>query len=309
MKWEERSALNNTTSDKIKFCSLYAGPVDLLTYLKNFNLGPGRILSSSFIKKFFNKQQLNKKIYPKSEVELPIDLLNVNIINHRYFGPSITVLDENDFFLAIHKPPGIHGHVQNYSQTNTLLNFLRNSQHSQILNVCEDKAERGLLYRLDSGTSGIVVFAKTQKVWDEVRMHFDINIKEKKYVALVQGKCLANNELEHFLVPEGEKGKKQRAFSRVEEIPRKKHSMMKKAQLIIEHSQYIEENDTSRLSIKLIQGLRHQIRAQLCAIGHPIIGDELYGGRPYHRLCLHAYQYRISYQKKDYFFESTLFDF
>ena len=66
------------------------------------------------------------------------------------------------------------------------------------------------------------------------------------------------------------------------------------------------------LKIELITGVRHQIRSQLEGLGFPILGDDLYGGRVYSRLMLHAYKYEFSFHDNgDYTIEAPtpdLFD-
>lgn len=251
-------------------------------------------LSKSQYKKSGLKKNLSFK---KGKIlELPIDLLRNGEVNPVYEGRPIKILAEDDYFIALSKPFGIHGHPQSYSETTTVLNFLKN------ISLCPvfGGAERGLLYRLDKETSGVLILAKKEAVFEELRNHFNNAAKEKIYLAIVEGEFSALGEMSHFLKGSEAKGSKQ-----------KESEEGSLAKLTILESRYNKIDNCSLVKIKLHSGLRHQIRAQLSLSGFPIKGDLLYGGAPSERLYLHALNYSLEYEGKNYSFEdkkAELFD-
>lgn len=243
-------------------------------------------LSRNLLKKNLTKNQLNRKIFPKEILILPIDLINHNRINPIYQGDEVKIIFENEILLALNKPPQIHMHPLRYDEKNNLLSFLRQNR-SELLRVNKEHYDRGMLFRLDFETSGVCFYAKTDEAYEKVRNDFSKLVKEKNYYAIVSGKLLGVGELENHLIPYGEKGHKMRVID--EEA---------NAFLSYEGLSYNEKEDISLIKIKLITGMRHQIRIQLSHLGHPILGDELYGGIKAMRLFLHASSYQIEIDSK-----------
>lgn len=266
--------------------------VDVEDLYEDFLKGIG--LSKSQYKKAGLKKGLSFK--KGKELSLPCDVLRSGMVNAEYSGPEVKIVSEDENFLVVSKPFNIHGHPQSYSETNTILNYLKN------IGKCGEfgGAERGLLYRLDKETSGVLVLAKNESTYQEIRENFIQFAKEKIYFAIVDGEVSARGEISHTLAPFGEKGSKQRETLEGQN-----------ALLEITKSQYNQEHNCSFVEISLKTGLRHQIRAQLSILGHPILGDVLYGGREEERLFLHAVKYSFDWEgERKVFFDrkALLFD-
>ena len=140
----------------------------------------------------------------------------------------------------------------------------------------------GLVHRIDRPVSGAVIFAKTSKALTRMTVMMKDRELQKSYLAIVRGKpTKTNDRLEHFLIKNESKNK-----SFVVDAER---SGAKKAILdyvIIGHSV-----SYTLLEITLHTGRHHQIRAQLSAIGMPILGDLKYGDKrslPDASIALHA---------------------
>ncbi len=230
------------------------------------------------------------------EIKIPINILNHLLINPEYEGEAIQTLYEDDLFIAINKPSKIHCHPLSYDEKDNCLSFLSSSHR------LENKSsyDRTLLYRLDYETSGVLTLAKNESDYKEIRENFDEIVIEKIYFAIVEGKGLEKGIHTHHFSASEHKGHKQ-----------KEDPIGRSAKLeiwdIIEH----ENQNLSLVKLKLKTGIRHQIRVQLSHLGHPILGDELYGGSPAKRLFLHAYKYSFRFKDKDYEFTSSqawLFD-
>lgn len=127
----------------------------------------------------------------------------------------------------------------------------------------------GLLHRLDRPVSGVVLFAKTSKAAKRLSLQFRERTVKKIYEAWVQGAMREAEEkiLVHYL-------SKDRAKNIVTafDAPQKNALRSELRYKVIE-----QKNGNSRLETELLTGRSHQIRVQLSAIGHPIIGDVKYG--------------------------------
>ena len=249
-------------------------------------LGISRQQSKKYFAQEGTTTPLKRPIKAQAEITLPLDLLHGGEINPDYQGPPIEMVAEDEYFLALHKPAGIHGHPLTYQEQDNCLSFLRATGRGKLLQVRPDKAERGLLYRLDQATSGILIYAKSEAVFAAAFKATKIKI----YHALVAGDftaALAQTWRQYF-VPTGVKGKKMQAYPAA--IPHKDGQW---GELSIKRLGYDAAEDQSFLEITLKTGLRHQIRAALAALGFPIVGDSLYGGRAGQRLYLHATRYGV----------------
>lgn len=257
------------------------------------------LLSRAQIKKYLTKKQQAFMPTKGQSVRLPIDLINNGLISPEYTGGDIPIIYEDDSFLVFNKPFNIHGHPLSYGENNTVLNFARKKLKSTFLGNFSTNQERGLLYRLDEVTSGVLIYVKDEKNHLSIRENFDSSIKEKIYIAVVQGKVSENDTLRHYFSSSGEKGKKRiLSNDEGEEF----------GELYYERISYDEVRDISCVRVFLKEGLRHQIRAQLSYIGHPILGDTLYGAKESNRIYLHAYKYSFSFMNKTYSFCATSAD-
>lgn len=139
-----------------------------------------------------------------------------------------------------------------------------------------------VVHRLDMGTSGLMLFARGVAMQRELSRLFRERTVSKRYVALVAG------------VPGKEAGEinlplivdwPNRPQSKVDYISGKP-SLTRYCLLGM-------EQDFARLALEPVTGRSHQLRVHLAAIGHPIVGDTLYGGPTASRLHLHAEQLRF----------------
>ncbi|MCY4524547.1 MAG: pseudouridine synthase [Halobacteriovoraceae bacterium] len=245
-------------------------------------LKKGMSLSHQKIKKAgLSKDFLDGKIDAKKEISLPLNLMNSKEISPFYLENPMEIIMEDENILALNKLPGIHSHPLNYDETNNCLSFIRNIGKGDILYINRDSRDRGLLYRLDYETSGVLVYIKKQELFEKLRKNFHQAIRHKRYVALISGKHHLTGEFAHNLNASGRKG----GFMKASEGD--------KAVMRIKNCHYLDFCDLSIVEIFLKTGFRHQIRSQLAALGMPVLGDVLYGGEKSYRMFLHAFYYEI----------------
>jgi 23S rRNA pseudouridine1911/1915/1917 synthase len=238
-------------------------------------------LSKSWIKKKLAKKELQKKL-PRI-AEFSCDLLNKNMINPVYSGSPINIISQDDQYLVLEKPSGVHGHALEYSDKNNILSFIRSVGWGKLLSINIEKAERGLLFRLDLETSGLLIYIKNQALFDELFENRKILITQKFYLAVVKGKTESQDKLTDYLLGSESKGAKMKIDPNGQQ-----------ANLSYKTLNYNKQKNYSLIEVCLETGLRHQIRIQLSHAGHPLLGDVKYGGEKADRLYLHAHKYCIN---------------
>ena len=247
------------------------------------------------------KSQLKKLGEKKKRWEMPVkakkeysfseDVVNYLQVNPVCTNEKVKIITETEDFIVVSKPFNCHSHPLKYSDTNNVLSCIRAHYPDKVLRVNSSHYDRGLLFRLDYETSGLLLYCKKDFLYRELREEFATLVKEKTYYAIVQGN-FSSRSLTHKLVYTGVKGSKARAMDC-------SHGEGITASLEATRIEHNKEHDLTLLRVSLKEGHRHQIRAQLAAEGCPILGDTLYGGRPSERLFLHCYSYCV----KNTFFE------
>ncbi len=256
--------------------------------------------SSNKLKKYFDKSFLNRSFEAHATLNLPLNFVNDGEINPDYIGPSIDILHEDETFLVLDKPANLFVHPLVYDEKNNCLSFLR--QHkAEVLKVNIENYDRGLLYRLDFETSGVLVYVKNDSAYQYLRDNFKNIAKKKTYLCLVEGECKLNGSYTHFFSSKDIKGKK----VVVSDNP----SLGTPGELSLTAKAYDPKTNTTLVEVELKSGLRHQIRAQLAHLGFPLRGDVFYGGKAANRLYLHAFQYELEFEAKSYFLQSDIKDF
>lgn len=198
------------------------------------------------------------------------------------------IIFENEFILVIDKPSGLVVHPFDHSTEYTLVDFLHEYSPSMftITNsvTLQDKrkvALGGIVHKLDRDTSGVMVIAKTQDVFDELQKQFKEHTIQKVYVALVEGVL----EKEKFTInaPLGRNKKDYRQST----APMNPRGELRVAITDVEVLERKNNQTLVKLSPKT--GRTHQLRAHMSSIGHPIIGDKVYGSTiESPRIMLHA---------------------
>jgi len=136
-----------------------------------------------------------------------------------------------------------------------------------------------LIHRLDRDTSGVLLLSKNDKFLEKAIVEFKARRVTKRYIAWIEGVFYEETIVDAPIVT----SRKGKAVSRIDELRGAKAlSTIKPLEI---------QGKKSKVSIEIATGRTHQIRIHLSHIGHPIVGDELYGSRTKaKRILLHAYQ-------------------
>jgi len=143
-----------------------------------------------------------------------------------------------------------------------------------------------IVHRLDMATSGLILFPRGPEMKRELQRLFETRQVAKRYQALVGGKLPAEQgEIELPLNADWPNRPRQMV-----DFVEGKHALTRYRVL-----EYDPVQDVSRLELEPHTGRTHQLRVHLLALGHPILGDALYGGREAPRMMLHACWLRFSH--------------
>jgi 23S rRNA pseudouridine1911/1915/1917 synthase len=178
---------------------------------------------------------------------------------------ALPILYQDRDIVVVDKPAGMVVHPAAGHASGTLVNALLH--HVTDLSGIGGEKRPGIVHRLDRGTSGVMVIAKHDAAHAELARQFEDREVEKEYVALCWGEVMAGRRIDAPIGRDPANRKKmsaraRRARSAVTRIAGAEH--------------FGRVLTLARIAIHT--GRTHQIRVHLSAIGHPIVGDALYGG-------------------------------
>jgi 23S rRNA pseudouridine1911/1915/1917 synthase len=174
----------------------------------------------------------------------------------------LTVLYEDEYLMVVSKPAGVPSHPTQSRRTGTLVNILLARRTP--LSTAGGEDRRGIVHRLDAGTSGLMVVAKEDQAHAALAGMFRKHAIERRYLALVRGTV----KPDHFLVeaPLDRRG----ARIRVDRVTGKQAATEIEVKERLARATLVEARPKT--------GRTHQIRVHLASVGHPILGDRAYGG-------------------------------
>jgi 23S rRNA pseudouridine1911/1915/1917 synthase len=177
----------------------------------------------------------------------------------------LPILYQDHDVIVVDKPAGMVVHPAAGHSSGTLVNALLH--HATDLSGIGGEKRPGIVHRLDRGTSGLMVIAKNDAAHEELARQFHDREVEKEYVALVWGVVQAGRRIDAPIGRDPANRKKMSARAR----------RSREAVTRIVRTEHINPAVTLA-EIAIHTGRTHQIRVHLSAIGHPIVGDSLYGG-------------------------------
>jgi 23S rRNA pseudouridine1911/1915/1917 synthase len=195
---------------------------------------------------------------------------------------ELEVLYEDDDCAVINKPVGLLTHSKGvFNPEATVASWLS----SRMKDMSGDRA--GIVHRLDRATSGVMIVAKNPAALSWLQKQFSLRKVKKSYMAVVQGTLKESEAL--IDMPIERNPKKPQTF--------RVGSNGKSAVTVYK---VIQTNDQfSLLELKPVTGRTHQLRVHLQQLGHPILGDRVYGGPAAERLYLHAASLEITLLNKE----------
>ena len=192
----------------------------------------------------------------------------------------LEILFEDDDLIVINKPAGMTVHPGAGHHEHTLVNALLH--HCSTLSGIGGKERPGIVHRLDKETSGCLVAAKNDIAHRELSKQFATRTVEKIYLALVAGKLRKQTGVIEEKIGRHPVQRKRMSVS----SPRGREARTEYRVLRL-------NEQASLIECRLHSGRTHQIRVHLHHLGHPVLGDKIYGlrfAKNFPRQMLHAWK-------------------
>ena len=184
----------------------------------------------------------------------------------------LDIIYEDEWLLAINKQPGIVCHPARATQSGTIANAV--AFHAATLSRGDDPFRPGIMHRLDKNTTGVMLIAKTDEAHWRVALQFERRTVRKQYFAICEGTLkLDGDVINKPLAPHPVTT--QRMVTPCANPPRQ--AMFKEA--ITEYRVNTRYRGYTTVDLFPKTGRTHQLRVHMSSIGHPLVGDTLYGGR------------------------------
>src|SRR5437660_3736298 len=189
----------------------------------------------------------------------------------------LEILFEDAYLLVVNKPAGLVAHPAPGHWSGTLVNALLHhfrTEGTGGLASIGGRERPGLVHRLDKGTSGVMVIAKTDAAHQGLSKQFKAHTIQRVYLALVRG--TVKGKIGRVELAIGRDTKDRKKFSARTTSPR---DAVTEFQVVERFGAKRSGDEATLVEVHPRTGRTHQIRVHLVSLGHPVLGDETYGGR------------------------------
>lgn len=255
--------------------------------------------SRTTVKSWLTHRQIAINRIPVTAYDTPINRCDEILINlERGFGrlshPRLKIVYEDEYIVVVDKGYGLLSVATDKIKDKTAFRIL-----SDYLKENDPAAKLFVVHRLDRDTSGLLMYAKSEKIQSMLQRSWNELVTDRRYAAVIAG-CIepAEGDIISFLA---ENSVHQMYSTDDPQAGRYAHTRYETLQ---------SNGKYSLLSLQLETGRKNQIRVHLSEKGHPITGDRRYGSHdnPAGRLALHAYRLRFIHPitRRELTFESPI---
>lgn len=242
---------------------------DLIKYMRNMGYSKNKIKSLVKYECIYVNDVLVKK--------LPFKLENGDklvIGSGSVWDSSLNIVYEDDNYLVVNKEAGL----LTISTSSSNKNY-EDTLYRRVRAYLNSKREYAFIVnRIDKETSGLVIFAKSEKFKNMLQSDWNNIVQDRKYVAVVSGKILRDGRIDNYLYED------KMTFS---------HSTNYGGKRAITNYKVMASNERyTLLDINIATGRKNQIRVHMTEMRHPIVGDKKYYSKDnsMKRLMLHHYE-------------------
>jgi len=192
----------------------------------------------------------------------------------------LPIIYEDEHLLVVDKPAGLVVHPAAGNRDGTLVNALLHHCSGSLSGI-GGVARPGIVHRIDKDTSGLLVIAKHDKAHEGLAKQFAAHSIDRRYLAIVSG------------IPRQAEGTIDAPLARSPQN-RKKIAIQPRGKRAVTHWKRLELlNDAALVECRLETGRTHQVRVHMASIGHPLVGDPVYGrGKSGHRKLLNQLDFK-----------------
>ena len=193
---------------------------------------------------------------------------------------ALTVVFEDEHLIVVDKPAGLVVHPAAGNPDGTLVNALLHHCAGQLSGI-GGVARPGIVHRIDKDTSGLLVAAKHDQAHEGLARQFKAHSIDRRYQAIVSGR------------PKTGSGTIDAPLAR-SSTNRKKIAIVHGGKRAVTHWSLVRPlREAALVECRLETGRTHQVRVHMASIGHPLVGDPVYGrARPQHREALETLGFR-----------------
>jgi 23S rRNA pseudouridine1911/1915/1917 synthase len=186
---------------------------------------------------------------------------------------ALTIVHEDEYLLVVDKPAGLVVHPAAGNADGTLVNALLHHCAGRLSGI-GGVARPGIVHRIDKDTSGLLVVAKTDAAHEGLAKQFEAHTIDRRYLAAVSGvPRLASGTVEAYLA---------RSSSDRKKVAIVTDGRGKRG--VTHWSVLTKWRDAALVECRLETGRTHQVRVHMASIGHPLLGDPVYGRAPHQRV-------------------------
>jgi 23S rRNA pseudouridine1911/1915/1917 synthase len=201
---------------------------------------------------------------------------------------DLAIVHQDRFLVVVDKPAGIPCHPLRPGERRTVASALV-ARFPEMVGIGSDPREAGLVHRLDTGTSGLLIAARDRNSLARLRKAVKAGGMEKRYRALCAGRVEAPQQVSNWLRSYRGRGRRVRVVLGAGKRTRPALTEILASEPV---------GELSLVDLRVHVARRHQIRAHLGWLGHPLAGDTLYGGPELpglERHFLHASEIRFAH--------------
>lgn len=211
----------------------------------------------------------------------PGDVVKINLVREfrRFYHRRLQMVYEDDYIIVVNKGYGLLSMGTDRIKDGTAYSILR-----EYVKWSNPANKLFIIHRLDRDTSGLMMFAKTERAKDEMQHNWNNMVLNRQYLAVVDGQ------------PENTEGTIRSYLAENSQHEVYSTDNPEAGQLAVTRYRVMKSrNGRTLMAVELDTGRKNQIRVHMKELGNPISGDRRYGGKPnsIHRLALHAQTLRF----------------